>query len=306
MDAASLSAKVLAKRAAPRSFPLLSVSWSPDGRTIAVPGAFEGRLHAEMVFVDAETGTERVVDAPEWRAITHVAWMPDGSGLLVNAQESAGEQTSQIWHMSYPDGARRRVTNDLSTYSGLSLSKDGHTFVSVRNELRARIYVVPDGDAARARPITAGASIDDGVRGVAWTPDGRIIYTSSGAGDTDIWVMNADGTNRVQLTTTRGNDIWPRVTADGKFVAYISEGEGTRGLWRMDIDGGRPRRLAEGSVTYRPVLSADSATVYYSDPRAVDGQQEGQRLDEVRRIAQEDGALTRSASRTSLRLPCAR
>jgi Tol biopolymer transport system component len=266
-DATSMAVKVLDSRKGPASFPLLSLSWSPDGRTIAVPGTQEGRLHGELVFVDAESGKERVVDTPDWRAISHVAWMPDGKGLLVNAQEATGEQSSQIWYMAYPEGTTRRITSDLSTYSGLSLSKNGRSFVSVRNELRARVYVVPDGDVTRAQPLTAGAGTDDGVPGIAWTPDGRLVYASSAAGDLDIWIMNADGTNRVQLTTAKGNDIAPRATPDGKTVVYISEGDGTRGLWRMDIDGGHPRRLVDGAVAYRPVLSADGTTVYYSDQK---------------------------------------
>jgi Tol biopolymer transport system component len=264
-DASSMAVRVLASRKGPATYPLLSLSWSPDGRTIAVPGTQEGRLHGELVFVDAESGKERVLDTPDWRAVTHVAWMPDGKGLLVNAQESTGEQSSQIWYMAYPEGTTQRVTSDLSTYTGLSLSKDGRSFVSVRNELRARVYVVPDGDVKHAQPLTTGAGTDDGVPGIAWTPDGRLVYASSAGGDMDIWIMNADGSGRVQLTTTKGNDVAPRVTPDGTTVVYVSEGEGTAGLWRMDIDGGRPRRLVEGAVAYRPVLSANGTTVYYSD-----------------------------------------
>ena len=60
-----MAERVLASRKAPAHFPLLSLSWSPDGSTIAVPGAQRERLHAEMVFVDAATGKERVVDTPE-------------------------------------------------------------------------------------------------------------------------------------------------------------------------------------------------------------------------------------------------
>ena len=267
VDAGTMATRVLASRKAPAHFPLLSLSWSPDGSTIAVPGAQRERLHAEMVFVDAATGKERVVDTPDWRAITQVAWLPDGKGLLVNAQDAGGEASSQIWYMPYPEGAARRLTNDLSTYSGLSVSKDGNTFVSVREELRARISVVPGGDASKARAITVGAGTDDGVRGVAWTPDGRLMYASSSGSDTDIWIMDADGANRVQLTTMKGNQFWQRLTPDGKTVVFVSDGEGTRGLWRMDIDGSHARRIVDTDVQYRPVVSADGSSVFYSDEK---------------------------------------
>jgi len=267
VDTTSLATRAVASRKAPARFPLLSLAWSPDGRIIAVPGSQDGRLHAELVFVDAESGKETVLDTPDWRTVTHVAWMPDGNGLLVNAQEAAGEASSQIWYLPYPSGKASRVTNDLSTYSGLSVSKDGSAFVSVRNELRARIYVVPGGDATHAQPITTSAGTDDGVAGVSWTPDGRIVYASSSGGSNDIWIMNADGSNRVQLTTMKGNESYPRVTLDGKTVAFLAEGDSSRGLWRMDIDGGRLRRLVDADVGFRPYLSADGASVYYSSPQ---------------------------------------
>ena len=234
-----------------------------------MPGARDDRLGGEVVFIDSSSGAPRVVETPDWRAVTHVAWLPDGSGLLVNAQESTGESAaSQIWLLPFPDGKARQVTNDLGTYSGLSVADNGHTFVSVRNELRARIYVVPDGDVTRAQAITAGAGTDDGVQGLAWTPDDRLVYTSSSGGDNDIWIMNADGSNRAQLTTSRGNDHWPSVTPDGQVVVFVSERDGGRGLWRMDIEGGRQQRLVPAHVGQRPQLSADGKDVYYGDTAA--------------------------------------
>jgi dipeptidyl aminopeptidase/acylaminoacyl peptidase len=138
----------------------------------------------------------------------------------------------------------------------------------VRNELRAKIYVVPEGDATRATAITSGAGTDDGVEGLAWTPDDRLVYTSSAGGNTDIWIMDTDGLNRSQLTTAPGADEWPRVTPDGKVVVFTSERDGGRALWRMDIDGGRQQRLVPANVRVRPMLSSDGKEIYYGDEKA--------------------------------------
>jgi len=35
----------------------------------------------------------------------------------------------------------------------------------------------------------------EGTRGVAFAPDGRIVYTINTQGTNDIWIMNADGAN---------------------------------------------------------------------------------------------------------------
>ena len=137
----------------------------------------------------------------------------------------------------------------------------------MRNELRAKIYVVPEGDATRATAITSGAGTDDGVEGLAWTPDDRLVYTSSAGGNTDIWIMDTDGLNRSQLTTAPGADSWPSVTPDGRVVVFTSERDGGRALWRMDIDGGRQQRLVPANVRVRPMLSADGKEIYYGDEK---------------------------------------
>ncbi len=253
-------------RTRPLDFTLDGLAWSPDGSVIAAPSENAETLKGSIVIVDAKTGAETTLGSHDWQSVHYLAWTPDGRSLLVNAQEGGGESSTQIWAVSYPDGRVTRVTNDLSTYSGLSLSADGSSFVSVRNELRSRITAIPDGDANQAVEISAGAGTDDGVAGLAWTPDGRIVYAASTSGNSDIWVMNADGSNRVQLTNAPEEDYLPLVTPDGSFIVFVSERERSRTLWRMNLDGSNPTRLGAGRVSFRPVVSFDGQWVYYSDP----------------------------------------
>src|SRR5205823_14448735 len=138
----------------------------------------------------------------------------------------------------------RKVTNDLSTYAGLSVSRDGRSLVTVRGEQRAAIWVASL-DGSEPPHAIAGAGADDGGQGVAWTPDGRIVYTSAAGGNSDIWIMNADGTNRLQLTTARADDTYPTVTADGRYIVFISERDGAHALWRMDMSGSGQARVIE-------------------------------------------------------------
>jgi Tol biopolymer transport system component len=259
--------KTLATRKAPGRFNLQSLAWSPDGRVIAISVQRADTLQADVVLVDAETGKDSILGGHNWRDVTHTAWLPDGKSLLINAQEASGEATNQIWLMSVPGGDVRRITNDLSTYTGLSVTRDGKTIVSVRNELRARIWTT-DATGSNARAITIGAAADDGVPGVAWAPDGRLVFASAFAGNADIWIMNADGRNRVQLTSDRAHDTWPLVTPDGRRIVFVSERGGVRGLWVMGIDGGEQRRLGSDAVGPRPSLSTDGKWVYYTETGA--------------------------------------
>ena len=198
--------------------------------------------------------------------VSQLAWLPDGSGLLVNAQESAGEASNQVFFVGQPTGDVRRITNDLSSYAGLSLAPDGKSFVCIRNELRSTIWTQPVADAASAAPVATDAGADDGIHGMAWSPDGRIVFTTEASGNPDIWIMASDGSRRVQLTSAPGQDISPRVTPDGKYVVFVSDRDGGLRLWRMGLDGSGATRLCADLVARgRGALSPDGKWVYYSE-----------------------------------------
>jgi Tol biopolymer transport system component len=264
-DAGGGNLKTLGTRKAPNRYRVQSVAWSPDGKTIAALADRGEALQADVLVVDAATGKETVLGNHAWRSVTYVAWLPEGNALLINAQEASGESTSQIWLVPVSGGEPRRITNDLITYAGLSLTADGKSFVSVRNELRSRIWIL-DPSGKDWRVISTGAAADDGVNGLAWARDGRLVYSAASAGNLDIWIMDADGRNRVQLTLDKAHDSWPAVTSDGRRIVFVSERGGVRGLWIMGIDGGEQRRIGSVTVNPKPSLSGDSKWIYYTDP----------------------------------------
>jgi len=77
--------------------------------------------------------------------------------------------------------------------------------------------------------------------------------------------MDADGSNRVQLTNDPADDYLPITTPDGRAIVFVSEREDGRTLWRMNADGSAQTRLGVGRVAYRPVVSGDGRWVYFSD-----------------------------------------
>ena len=257
--------RTLTTRKQPQLFSLGAVSWSPNGRSIAATGA-DG-LRGEVVVLEVATGAEDVLSTPEgWRQLNSVAWLPDGFSLLANAQESAAESSSQIFLVDYPSGASRRITNDLSTYSGLGVSPDGQSFVCIRNERRATIWTMPLNDSSKAAAVSDEAGSDVGIHGIAWSADGRLVYTTEASGNPDIWIMNADGSRRVQLTSTPGLDVSPRVTSDGKHIVFVSDRDGAARAWRMGLDGSGARRLSPDQIArWRVALSADGGWIYYSN-----------------------------------------
>jgi eukaryotic-like serine/threonine-protein kinase len=222
------------------------VVWSPDGKRIAAvaratdsAGSFQ-----TVIEVPVEGGSERLLTSQRWYQIQRLAWLSDGSGLLMPAAEKASDsRTRQVWHLSYPGGEARKITNDLNNYAGISLNADSSVLVTVQENQATDIWVAPDGDAGRATRFTSVSSNLDGLDGVRWTPDGKIVFNSTAGGREGIWIMEADGKNRKQLTTDETVDYGPSVSTDGRYVVFTSERTGAPAGWRMDIDGSNPKKL---------------------------------------------------------------
>ncbi|MCA1630802.1 MAG: serine/threonine-protein kinase [Acidobacteria bacterium] len=239
------------------------VAWSPDGKRIAtIARAVDsaGRFQ-NVIEVPVEGGAERPLTSQRWYQIQRLAWLSDGSGLLLTAAEKASDaRARQIWHLSYPDGSARKITNELNNYGNISLNADSSVLVTVQDNQSANIWVAPDGDASRATQFTSVSGNLDGGDGVRWTPDGKIVFNSMAGGKDGIWIMEADGKNRRQLSTAETVDYNPSVSTDGRYVVFASERTGAPTVWRMAIDGSNPKMLDKGGGS-QPV-AGDGWVVY--------------------------------------------
>lgn len=245
--------------ATPRGGP----SWSPDGQTIATGViSLTGGYHGEVITVSASDGTERPLTSRRWYQVAQVAWLSDGSGLLATARDSSGG--AQIWHVSYPEGAVRKVTTDLNDYHGVSLTADSRTLVTVQYDRPSTIAFAPEKPPSASQRSTAG--MNEGFYGMSWTPDGKLAYASEASGNLDIWLMGTDGVTAEQLTTDPGHDSTPSVSPDGRSVAFVSSRDGGNlHIWRMDIDGGNQRRLTNHAYENTPSFTPDGRWVLYSE-----------------------------------------
>ncbi|HEY0379038.1 MAG TPA: protein kinase [Pyrinomonadaceae bacterium] len=254
-------------------------SWSPDGRLIAC-AVSNTRSEGRVVAVNVADGGEQVLTRETWPQLARVEWLPDMSGLLINARDQKST-VPQIWLLSYPSGEARKVTNDLSFYRAVSLSADASRLVTVQTTGLVNIWLVPGGDAKGAVKLPAGAqgqaageavqlSIGNvgylgGNEGISWTPDGRIVFINATGKESDIWIMNADGSDRKQLTASgSGLNHNAVVSPDGRHVVFTSGRTGTRTVWVMNIDGSDPRQLTDGLVEFLPDVSPDGQWVVYS------------------------------------------
>ncbi len=248
-------------------------SWSPDGKrlassvTVGPPSeAIGGNI---VVEVQVESGAERPITSEKWPANARtgeVAWLTDGSGLVLIAPEPS-TFSSQLWHISYPGGEVRKITNDLNNYNRLSLTADSSALVTVQTEGEMNLWVAPQGDAGRVKKISSGRS--DGQTGLSWMPGGKIVYTSRGSGFSDIWSIEQDGKNQKQLTANASTNLYPWATPDGRYIVFTSTRvRSTRSIWRMDPDGGNLKQLTEGPGDVFPQSSPDGRWVVFVSTRS--------------------------------------
>jgi Tol biopolymer transport system component/DNA-binding winged helix-turn-helix (wHTH) protein len=238
-------------------------AWSPNGKTIACSvGSVgkEGISTVEITVLSAESGAENTITSERWLGIAGLAWLGDGAGLLISATNKA-RSPAQIWSISYPDGAAHKLTNDLDGYYGLSLTRDSSTLVTVQDDLISNIWVAPGGDSNLARKINSEKY--EGL-GLAWTPDGRVVFRSWSSGNPDIWIMDYDGSNKRALTSDDSEDLDPTVTPDGRYILFTSNRSGHFHVWRMDTDGNDLKQLTEGTGEWSARCSAGGWVVYAS------------------------------------------
>lgn len=242
-------------------------AWSPDGEKIIVAAGIQAQFFPKLLTIEVADGKETEVKIPRWRSIPRVVWLPDGKNLIISARE-AKEPYSQLWMFSYPDGEVRRLTNDLETYFWISTSADGRMVVTRQQKIFAHLWILPNGDGTKAKQITAGGRNLDGYAGLGWSPDGKIIFSGFANNVTDLYSMNADGGNRIQLTANAGQDNnFPTVSHDGRFVVFTSNRTGTTQIWRMDIDGRNQKQLTfseePNERVQSPALSANGTEVFF-------------------------------------------
>jgi serine/threonine protein kinase/Tol biopolymer transport system component len=240
-------------------------AWSPDGRLIAA-AVLEGPGSAAIAMVDAQTGALTIPHAKRWTLVSALEWLPNGRGLLASARDAQTGPLNQIWHVAYPSGVLRQITNGLDSYSGVSLSGDGRSFVSIAGTQEATLWAAEPtaaGEETRIDQVTTGPADRDGGSGVAWTLDNQLIFTSLASGNFDIWSLNPESGVRRQLTSSPGPDIAPAVSPDGQIVAFASTRGTERRIWVMDANGGNQRPVSAGPVDVLPLWSSDGRTILF-------------------------------------------
>jgi serine/threonine protein kinase len=249
--------RVLVARKPPRSAFVGSPSWSPDGTLIAIGGR-DGDSRNEIELIGAKDGRIQRLTTHGWWSINRLAWMSDSSGIAFPGIETQGVTVRQIWFVSYPDGAARRITNDLSSYGSSSFQATTDRKLSALQLNRETNLWISDSDGG-TQQLTFGEGFNAGR--MDWTADGRIVFAGVGTGRFTL-LMVRPGSKPEQLLPEGEVPSDAVVASDGKTILFTAIDIGRAAIYKTDISGSKSIRIIEDGAY--PSITPDAKRVFFT------------------------------------------
>jgi Tol biopolymer transport system component len=206
-------------------------TYSPDGTKIAFDRNIQGKTN---IFIMNPDGTNPVAvtsngPLPNTNFNLDPSWSPDGT-KLVFISDRGGQRKSEIWVVNVDGSGLVRLTTNVQ------LSSDG----------QGPVY---------------GWDTNP-----SWSPDGsRIAFVSTQAGfpDTELYVMNADGSNQTRLTDNPNDERTPTWSPDSQKIGFYSNGGSTFGINIMLEDGTNVVNVTHDG--FAPAWSPDGGRFAFQD-----------------------------------------
>jgi len=196
--------------------PIEAPNWSRDGNFFIVNAG--GKLYKIL----CEGGEAKVVNTGF--AISNNndhGISPDGSQLVISnhALEKPAGENSVIYILPIAGGKPIQITqNSPSYWHGWSPDGKSLIYTAKRNN-RWNIYKIPS-DGGTEVPLTNVEALDDGSD---YSADGKYIwFNSNRSGVMEIWHMNADGTNQIQITYDNFQNWFPHESPLGDKLVFLS------------------------------------------------------------------------------------
>lgn len=250
------------------------LAWSADGTRLAfaqelVEGDDYDHSYNDLFLMDPD-GSNLVNLTNDATYDYDPSWYPSGDKLALTCG-AIGQPPTQtdICSLSFDAATANVVRTNLTrlpTEGAPTYVYDDHAAVSPNGERIAfsresnvegdkdpEIYVIdadrPEGPDNPALKLTDNATYGDSHPD--WSPNGKkIIYVRASVrtGNTDIFVMNANGTGKKNLTrTSTVREAYPAFSPDGRFIVFVSTRDGDYEIWRMRSDGSRQVQLTNNT-----------------------------------------------------------
>ena len=236
------------------------IAWSPDSQTIYF-GTHDDAIDRMGIWRIARTGgTPLQVTPAAFDAVDPA--ISRGGKLVFTARNLV---TTLVLHsltgtvpdrVLFPAGAVDKTP---------AISPDGRlvAFASDRSGLE-QLWIGKTGDGA-PRQVTH-FSAQGHVFFPAWSPDSRLVaFSLRNGAATNIFLYDLRSDTLRQITATRNRDITPVFSADGSYLYYSSNDDGTSRLWRVRTDGSERAEPMFWEATVGYVPSSDGKWMYFVD-----------------------------------------
>lgn len=225
-----------------------SLSWSPDGRSLAVSAVLSSWEAGYGMFVVRRDGSERHVLDPGTDAALYPAWSPDGKRLAFAAKQA---DNTDIYVMQADGAEVRRLTTHEANDNHPTWSPDGTRLAFHSNRHgNTEIYVMR-ADGSDVQRLTDHPADDYNP---SWSPDGRLIAFDSNRDDVpgdEIYVMSPEGQG---IRRVVDSGVFPAWSPDSERILYADQG-----LFTVNVDGSDRRQLLEHAVA--ATWSPDGSTI---------------------------------------------
>ncbi|OHD02371.1 MAG: amidohydrolase [Sphingopyxis sp. RIFCSPHIGHO2_01_FULL_65_24] len=226
------------------------------------------------------------------------------------APSENGDKKAEKWDVNAPPGMTTRKVNiavDEGSWMNVDVAPDGRT---IAFDLLGDIYTMPIEGGTPTR-IAEGLAYEHQPR---FSPDGtRIAFVSDRGGGDNIWLMNRDGSGKVQLSKEDFRLLnQPSWSPDGQFIVakkHFTTGRslGTGEVWMYHVSGGAGVPLVKKASERlqkelgEPIFAADGKSVFYTrnvtpGPIFEYAQDSNSDLFHIERYALADGEISTAAS----------
>jgi dipeptidyl aminopeptidase/acylaminoacyl peptidase len=226
-----------------------SPRWKPDGSALAflsarpMPGQSASDTPKGQVWLLPLSGGEPRRLTNLVNGVNSFQWSPDGAHLVVVAESGPSDSAKS------PSDVRHY------RHAGYKFNDSGWF-----DDKRSHLWVV-DVASGGATQVTSGDDWNDSDP--QWSPDGRrIAFVSDRSGhefdeshDTDIWVINRDGSQLTKVSDRNTEDTSPRWSPDGQTIAFLNTVRDTtnKRIWLASSAGTSASRLAVDGFDLIPV-----------------------------------------------------
>ncbi len=218
------------------------LSWSPDGKFLAVPDRESPEEPLAIFRVSVESGKkERLTSPPAQSPGDHSpAFSPDGRTLAFVRE--GGGFTANIYLMQVADGEPWRLTYNDQPTRGLAWTPDGREIVfSLQPGATGTNSSLWRISSLGGMPELLSGTAGDASYPAISRQGSRLIY-SRRTSDVNIWRLELSGLTTARNRPTRliastRTDIYPQISPDGERIAFESDRSGSGEVWVCDRDG---------------------------------------------------------------------